>query len=72
MFLISRLTRRDMPRNTGTRPGVARGRMVRVRLFNGLDSETLSPQGWSADTIHWAIRRPEPHPFDVKFWKVIE
>lgn len=51
---------------------MAIGRRVRVRLFNGLDSEALTPEGWPADRIDWSIRKPAPHPFDVQFWKVIE
>ena len=61
-----------MPRSEGTLPSQANGKRVRVRLFNGIDSHTLSPQGWPADGIDWSIRQPEPHPFNVQFWKLAD
>ncbi|CAB5162785.1 hypothetical protein UFOVP152_51 [uncultured Caudovirales phage] len=60
-----------MPRNTGTIPGMAKGKRVRVRLFNGFDSAAHDPPHWPADTLRWSLSSP-PHPSDIKFWKVAE
>lgn len=60
-----------MPRNLGTKPGAARGKRVRVRLHNGIDSASYDPPHWPADTLRWDVSNP-PHPSDIAFFKVIE
>jgi hypothetical protein len=60
-----------MPANPGTQPGATRGKRVRVRLHNGIDSERYDPPHWPADSLRWDIRNP-PHPGDIKFWSLIE
>lgn len=45
-------------------------RMVNVILFNGWDSRKAGSGPWPArdgrPPTNWSIRRPDPHPFDIK------
>jgi hypothetical protein len=52
---------------------VAGYRSVHVRLFNGWDSKKAGTGAWPAvasrgPSTNWAIRRGNPHPFDIKEW----
>ncbi|MBY0391841.1 MAG: hypothetical protein K2Q27_01100 [Novosphingobium sp.] len=45
-------------------------RAVHVRLFNGWDSRKAGTSPWPSrdgrPPTNWSIRRPTPHPFDIK------
>jgi len=45
-------------------------RAVHVRLHNGWDSRKAGTNPWPArdgrPPTNWSIRRPIPHPFDIK------
>ena len=60
-----------MPRNEGSQPGCTKGKRVRVRLRNGIDSADYDPPHWPANTLRWSIENP-PHPSDILAWKVAE
>ena len=60
-----------MPRNTGTKPGAASGKRVRVLTYGGYDSHEREPQGWPADAADWAVSSP-PKPYQIKAYQVIE
>lgn len=59
-----------MRRNDGRFPRAAKGKRVRVRLFDGYDSASQSPGGWAADTTQWGISDP-PKGYEVQEWELL-